>query len=128
MARGGRFRLALGLALGASLAFLVFLLARPVGGGSVQLTANLAQLLAPSLAAASCAWAAATGSGRSRRAWALLAGSAGSWAVGQATWVWYEHLARRELPFPSLADVGYLLAIPLAAAAIGDGGLGRFGA
>jgi hypothetical protein len=84
----------------------------------VQLTANLAQLLAPSLAAASCAWAAATGSGRSRRAWALLAGSAGSWAVGQATWVWYEHLARRELPFPSLADIGYLLAIPLAAAAM----------
>jgi hypothetical protein len=32
--------------------------------------------------------------------------------------VWYEHLARRELPFPSLADVGYLLAIPLAAAAM----------
>jgi hypothetical protein len=32
--------------------------------------------------------------------------------------VWYEHLARRELPFASLADVGYLLAIPLAAAAM----------
>ena len=32
--------------------------------------------------------------------------------------MWYEHLARRELPFPSLADVGYLLAIPLAAAAM----------
>ena len=31
--------------------------------------------------------------------------------------VWYEHLARRELPFPSLADLGYLAAIPLAAAA-----------
>ena len=39
-------------------------------------------------------------------------------AVGQATWVWYEHVARRELPFPSLADVGHLLAIPLAAAAM----------
>jgi hypothetical protein len=31
MARGGRFRLALGLALGASLAFLVFLLAWAAG-------------------------------------------------------------------------------------------------
>jgi hypothetical protein len=48
----------------------------------------------------------------------LLAGSGGSWAVGQATWVWYQHVARRELPFPSLADVGHLLAIPLAAAAL----------
>jgi hypothetical protein len=57
-------------------------------------------------------------SGPAWRAWALLAASAGSWAVGQATWVWYEHLARRELPFPSLADLGYLAAIPLAAAAM----------
>jgi diguanylate cyclase (GGDEF)-like protein len=118
MARNGQFQLALGLALGASLAFLAFLLARPVSDASVQLTANLAQLAAPLVAAASCAWAAASRSGRARRAWTQLAFSAGSWAVGQATWVWYEHVARRELPFPSLADVGYLLAIPLAAAAM----------
>ena len=117
--RDRRFRLSLGLAVGASLAFLVFLAVRPVGDGSVKLTANLAQLLAPSLAAVSCAWAAVSGSGgRTRRAWALLAASAACWAAGQATWVWYEHLARRELPFPSLADVGYLGAIPLAVAAM----------
>jgi hypothetical protein len=114
----GRFRLSLGLAVGASLAFLLFLAARPASDESVKLTANLAQLLAPSLAAVSCAWAAVSGSGRTRRAWALLAASAASWAIGQATWVWFEHLARRELPFPSLADVGYLGAIPLAVAAM----------
>jgi hypothetical protein len=118
MARDGRFRVALGLALGASLAFLAFLLARPVGDGAVKLVANLAQLLAPALAAASCAWAAASGTGRTRRAWALLAASAGSWAAGQAAWVWYEHVVQREAPFPSLADLGYLAAIPLAAAAM----------
>ena len=117
--RDRRFRLSLGLAVGASLAFLAFLAVRPVGDGSVKLTANLAQLLAPSLAAVSCAWAAVSGSdGRTRRAWALLAASAACWVVGQATWVWYEHLARRDLPFPSLADVGYLGAIPLAVAAM----------
>jgi diguanylate cyclase (GGDEF)-like protein len=114
----GRFRLSLGLAVGASLAFLLFLAARPASDESVKLTANLAQPLAPSLAAVSCAWAAVSGSGRTRRAWALLAASAASWAIGQATWVWFEHLARRELPFPSLADVGYLGAIPLAVAAM----------
>jgi diguanylate cyclase len=118
MAGHNRFQLALGLVLGASLAFLAFLLARPVDENGVKLVANLAQLLAPALAAASCAWAASRAAGRSRQGWALLAGSAASWAGGQATWVWYEHLARRELPFPSLADVGYLLAIPLAAAAM----------
>jgi diguanylate cyclase len=112
-----RFNLALGLALGSALAFLSFLLARPVDDDAVQLVANLAQLLAPALAAASCAWAAVSAQ-VGRRAWALLAASAGSWAVGQATWVWYEHVARRELPFPSLADVGFLVAIPLAAAAM----------
>jgi diguanylate cyclase (GGDEF)-like protein len=118
MARNGHFRVALGVTLVACLAFLAFLLARPVGDGAVKLVANLAQLLAPVVAAASCARAAVSGSGRTRRAWALLAASAGSWAVGQATWVWYEHLLRRELPFPSLADLGYLAAIPLAAAAM----------
>jgi hypothetical protein len=111
MRRNGRFNLALGLALGSALAFLSLLLARPVDDDDVQLVANLAQLLAPALAAASCAWAAVSAQ-VGRRAWALLAASAGSWAVGQATWVWYEHVARRELPFPSLADVGFLVAIP----------------
>jgi diguanylate cyclase len=118
MRGNGRYQLALGLAIGASLAFLAVLLARPGGADGVKLVANLAQLLAPVAAAASCAVAAGSSTGRTRRAWALLAASAGSWAVGQATWVWYEHLARRELPFPSLADVGYLTAIPLAAAAM----------
>jgi diguanylate cyclase (GGDEF)-like protein len=118
MRGNGRYRLALGLALGSSLALLAFLLARPVGDDAVKLVANLAQLLAPVVAAASCAVAAVSATGRTRRAWALLAASAGSWAVGQATWVWYEHVAQRELPFPSLADLGYLAAIPLAAAAM----------
>jgi diguanylate cyclase (GGDEF)-like protein len=113
-----RFQLALGLAVGASLAFLVFLVTRPASADTVKLVANLAQLVAPLVAAASCAWAAASGTGRTRRAWALLAASAAAWGCGQAIWVWYEHLARRELPFPSLADVGYLAAIPLAVAAM----------
>jgi hypothetical protein len=70
MRGNGRYRLALGLALGSSLAFLVFLLARPVDDSGVKLVANLAQLLAPVVAAASCAAAAVSGTGRTRRAWA----------------------------------------------------------
>jgi hypothetical protein len=118
MRRGNGFRLSLVLGVAASLAFLLFLAVRPVADEPVKLTANLAQLLAPLVAAVGCAWAAASGSGRTRRAWALLAASAACWAVGQAIWVWFEHMARRELPFPSLADVGYLGAIPLAVAAM----------
>jgi hypothetical protein len=50
MRRDHRYRLVLGLAVGASLGFLAFLLARPVDDEAVRLTANLAQLLAPAAA------------------------------------------------------------------------------
>ena len=52
-----------------------------------------------------------------RRMWRLLGASALSWASGRAAWTWYETVLGREVPFPSLADVGYLAAPPLAAAA-----------
>ena len=50
--------------------------------------------------------------------WKLLGFSALSWGSGQAAWTWYETVLGREVPFPSLADVGYLAAPPLAAAAL----------
>ncbi len=50
--------------------------------------------------------------------WKLLGVSALSWGSGQAAWTWYESVLGREVPFPSLADVGYLAAVPLAAAAL----------
>jgi hypothetical protein len=52
MRRDHRFQLARGLASASSLAFPVFLLARPVDDETARLTANLAQLLAPLLASA----------------------------------------------------------------------------
>ncbi|HJU01616.1 MAG TPA: EAL domain-containing protein [Actinomycetes bacterium] len=50
--------------------------------------------------------------------WKLLGASALSWGSGQAAWTWYETVLGRDVPFPSLADVGYLAAVPLAAAAL----------
>jgi hypothetical protein len=49
--------------------------------------------------------------------WRLMGLSALSWGSGQAAWTWYETVLGRDVPFPSLADVGYLAAVPLAAAA-----------
>jgi hypothetical protein len=43
--------------------------------------------------------------------WRLLGVSALSWGSGQAAWTWYETALGREVPFPSLADVGYLVAV-----------------
>ena len=41
-----------------------------------------------------------------------------SWGLGQAVWTWYESMLGREVPFPSLADIGYLMFVPLVAGAL----------
>lgn len=53
-----------------------------------------------------------------RRAWGILALAAGSWAVGEIIWSFYEVGLDREIPFPSVADVAFLLGYPLAAIAM----------
>jgi diguanylate cyclase (GGDEF)-like protein/PAS domain S-box-containing protein len=50
-----------------------------------------------------------------RRPWALLATASASWAIGEVVWTFYELNLRQEVPFPSLADVAFLLAYPLVA-------------
>jgi diguanylate cyclase len=112
------YRVALATAVGAIVAFLAFLVVRPAGDATIALVANLSTGVAPMVAAACCARAATRATGRSRRAWALLGCSAASWGAGQAVWFWYEQVAHWELPFPSLADLGYLGAIPLAVLAM----------
>jgi diguanylate cyclase (GGDEF)-like protein len=53
-----------------------------------------------------------------RRAWTFLGASALSWGIGELVWSWYELVRHRQVPFPSLADVGFLLAVPLAVAGL----------
>jgi diguanylate cyclase (GGDEF)-like protein/PAS domain S-box-containing protein len=68
-------------------------------------------------AAALAAWACARRARRdpdNRRPWWLLAASAASWAAGAAVWTYEDVVGGRELPFPSVADVGFLLAVPFA--------------
>jgi diguanylate cyclase (GGDEF)-like protein/PAS domain S-box-containing protein len=65
-------------------------------------------------AAASCAQTARRATGRFRLVWAFLGASALSWGLGQCVWTWYEEVQHRNVPFPSLADVGYLGAVPFA--------------
>jgi len=73
------------------------------------------QLLAAVLASLGCAVAARRTHGHRRLAWAWLSVGTGSWAAGQAVWSYYEVLRGQEVPFPSLADLGFL-GFPLAAA------------
>lgn len=48
------------------------------------------------------------------RALFFISAGATSWGIGQMFWsVFYNFILRVEIPYPSLADVGYILAVPL---------------
>ena len=79
------------------------------------LISNLGQLLAAVLALGRLRRGRPPDPHQRRRAWAWLSAGTGSWAAGQAVWSFYEVVLDREVPFPSLADVGFLL-FPLLAA------------
>ncbi len=82
-----------------------------------SLVSNVGQCLAPAAASLACL-AASRRAGRAncsgdQRGWEFLAMSALSWSLGQVVWTFYD-VSKIAAPFPSLADVGYLLAVPLA--------------
>ena len=106
------------LVTGAALLGVAFVVVLRIPGLSdlaVLLISNLGQLLAAVLASVGCALAARRTRDQRRRAWRWLSVGAASWAAGQAVWSYYEIVLDREVPFPSLADVGFLL-FPVAAA------------
>jgi hypothetical protein len=88
------------------------------GARASQAISNFGLIAAAGAAGITCIRTARFSSPRQSRMWKLMGASALSWASGQAAWTWYESVLGREVPFPSLADVGYLVAVPLAAAAL----------
>jgi diguanylate cyclase (GGDEF)-like protein len=101
-----------------SVGFALWLASGWGGPGRVKVGDNLAAMVAPLLAALACARAAVVTSGRVRSGWSLLAVGTFSWGAGQGAWLWYELIALRDVPFPSLADLGFLGFYPLTAAAM----------
>jgi signal transduction histidine kinase len=95
------------------------------GPEATQLFSNIVQAAAALLAAGACFHAAHRnpyGFGRAwtaslHRAWRLLGGAALAWGLGQVVWTYLE-LAGDTTPFPSLADLGYLSAVPLLIAGV----------
>ncbi len=85
--------------------------------GGVHLTRDaddLAQLLAAGGASLAAALRARRARWRLRTSWVLIASGLACWGAGQGVWTYYEVIANRATPFPSAADVGYLLLPPLA--------------
>jgi diguanylate cyclase (GGDEF)-like protein len=110
-----------GVTAGLTLALLgVYALALQLNvGGDTTTTvlANVGQLAAATAAAVACWWRSRSCTGRARLSWQLISAATGSWAAGQLLWTQAE-LTTTELPFPSWADVGFLLFPVLALAGL----------
>ena len=102
----------------ATAAFGVWITVRTGGKVLTEQVDDLGQALAAFLAAVACGLAAWRHRGRTRAAWSLVGASALSWAAGECVWSYYQLLLGRQVPFPSIADAGFLGAVPFAVAGV----------
>src|SRR5487761_1248843 len=110
------FALAAAVATFATAAFVAVLGFQPGGERLAVGVDDIGEAVAALIAAAACAWTASRSVGRFRRGWALLAASAAAWCIGELVWSVYEVGLNVASPFPSAADAGFLVAVPLAIA------------
>ncbi|HEX9098883.1 MAG TPA: hypothetical protein VF956_05280 [Candidatus Dormibacteraeota bacterium] len=89
-----------------------------VGPHGVTAIDDIGEAVAAGIASVACIWAARQARGRDRLGWALMGTSAGLWAAGETVWSVYEVGLGQAVPYPSLADVGFLAAVPFAFAGI----------
>src|SRR6202163_3444120 len=88
---------------------------RPVGSPRFVLAFDdIGEAAAALVAVGACAWTASRSDDiQLRRGWVFLGASAAAWAIGQIIWT-VDEVFLGVAPFPSLADVGFLVAVPLA--------------
>ena len=89
-----------------------------LGARGVTAVDDIGEAVAAAIASAACAWAATRTVGRDRLGWALMSISTGLWSAGEVVWSIYEVGMRVAVPYPSLADAGFLAAVPFAIAGI----------
>ncbi len=103
--------------LAVSLSFFALLKTGALGPTGTMVLDDYVSALAPLLGGVACLRRARRDV-VARRAWLLLGTSLLTWTAGGVAWAVYEVHLGREVPFPSIADVGYLLAVPFAIAAL----------
>ncbi len=84
------------------------------GEAGTQVFTDLFLIGVPLAAAVATGHRAFLEEGRRRAAWACFAFASLSWGLGGAAWGAYEIMLGHEVPFPSVADIGYLGLIPFA--------------
>ncbi len=95
--------------------FVVFLVFGSSDPQTVLVVNNLLQTVAAAGSGLVCALVAWRGRTGRRTGWAAMAVALVGWGAGQAYWSWSEIVAELETPFPSVADIGFLI-FPVAAA------------
>jgi len=93
--------------------FGVVLIVKPFSESTITAFTDLGQLTAATLGGCGAAWAAVrawrTDRQRLATSWGLISAGVFAWAWGEAIWTGYEVILGEEVPFPSLADAGFLL-------------------
>lgn len=112
------FAVAAAAATAATIAFMVILGFQLGGERFVTAVDDIGEGVAALIAAAACARTASRSEGLFRRGWALMAASAAAWCIGEFVWSLYEVVLGVASPFPSAADAGFLVAVPLAIAGV----------
>jgi hypothetical protein len=102
----------------ASIAYAFILKTGIFGDRAVTAIDDIGEAVAAAIASGACAWAARRALGKERLGWTLMSISTGLWAAGEVAWSVYEVGLRVTVPSPSLADVGFLSAVPFAIAGI----------
>ncbi|WP_436534573.1 diguanylate cyclase domain-containing protein [Actinoplanes sp. HUAS TT8] len=95
--------------------YLAVLALRPGSDHTMIAFGDLALVVAPLYGTLCASFAARRHRGSVRAGWALIGTGTGLWGAGQIVWCWYELIGHRPMPYPSLADVGYLGSLPLTA-------------
>jgi hypothetical protein len=98
-------------------AFLVWMIVGLGGPHVTDVVDDVGELGAALAAVVACGVAAMHVPSRKSR-WVLLGASSLAWAAGETVWTYYDVIRGVAVPFPSLADVGFLAAVPLAVIAL----------
>lgn len=112
------FAVAAASAATVSVALAAFIIFHPLGYPAVTAVDDIGEAVAALIAAGACALASRQTIGRLRLAWTLVGLASASWGIGEVVWCVYEVGMGIVVPFPSLADVGFLGMVPLAVAGI----------
>jgi len=106
------------LVVAAAAAFAVSSATHLISRHTAQVLSNHAMTLFPLTAGIICVFVVRTQRSIRRAAWTMLAAWGLLSATGNAIWEYYEFVLHRDVPFPSLADAGYLCGNLCAVAAI----------